>query len=184
MSNSTRLAALLWIPTASMLAGAMTPPRGFAQAVQPAAFDTPGSSDRARIQKRLAAGHPARIIGQGWTQVVVSPQITPEGVEWIAPSSASQDSVPVRTMTHWADIDRIQTTGNSARPGALSGAIAGGLLALAVGASLQSDPILGGNSAGVLAATAGGALFGAGVGALIGLAIPRWVNVHVGNANR
>jgi hypothetical protein len=55
---------------------------------------------------------------------------------------------------------------------------------LAVGIAAQSDPWLAGNHEGVMAGVAGSALFGAGVGALIGVAVPKWVDVHVGRAER
>ncbi len=168
-----------------MLAGAAAPRAVFPQAVQQSAlFDTPGNRDLARIQMRFASGRPARTIGQGGTQIVNSPRITPKGVEWLAPSVAGQDTLLPPTMVQWTEIERLQTRGSAAGVGAATGAIIVGGLTLVVGISLSSDPFLGGNPAGVMAATAGGVLFGAGVGTLVGAAIPKWVNVHVGRIAR
>lgn len=94
------------------------------------------------------------------------------------------DRLPPHATVRWTEIKRLQTRGNSAGKGAWVGAIVGAGLGLAVGIAAQSDPWLAGNHEGVMAGVAGSALFGAGVGALIGVAVPKWVDVHVGRAER
>jgi hypothetical protein len=118
------------IPTQVMEFGLTTGLVG-RSSTRPRALSSPES------QKPFASGHPARINGQGATQVVNAPQITSGGVAWLAPSSAGRDGVSGSTMVHWAEIERLQTMDNSAGTGARGGAV-------------------GGNGAGVLAATAGG----------------------------
>jgi hypothetical protein len=185
MSISSPLAPARWILAGSMLVGAAAPITTFREPVQHAApFSTPEHRDLTRIQHRFASGRPARIVWQGVTQIVNSPRITPEGVTWLAPSAAGLDTPPAPTMVHWTEIERLQTRGSAAGIGAVYGAIVVGGLAMAVGFSIASDPFFQGDEAGVLALAAGGALFGAGVGALVGAAIPKWVNVHVGGPAR
>ena len=90
-------------------------------------------------------------------------------------------------MLHWTEIERLQTRGNAAGIGAATGAIMVGGLGLALGLSLSSSDLVGNDTDRggiVVATTVGGALAGAGVGALVGAAIPKWVNVHVGRRPR
>jgi len=171
-----------------MLADPAAPSAVFAEPVaESASFETPGSQELTRIQKRFASGRPARITGQGRTQIVTSPRITPEGVAWLPPSAAGQDSLPSAPMLHWTEIERLQTRGSAAGLGAAAGAIVVGGLALAVGISMANDPYYSSarDPSGAVAAVAvGSALVGAGVGALIGAAIPKWANVHAGRRAR
>ena len=186
MRSIARLPArACWILAASISAVTGAPAPGLAQAIQAtASFDAPESQDLARIEKRLASGRPVRIVSQLGTRIVDSPRINADGVAWLAASDSVPDTLPAATMVRWTDIERLQTKGSAAGVGAAAGAAVVGGLALVVGISLSSDPFLGGNGAGLAAATAGGALFGAGVGALVGAAVPKWVNVHIGRTPR
>ena len=170
-----RIASLSLMVAVSILAGAAAPITSFGQPVQHSApFSTPEDRDLTRIQERFASGRPARIVGQGGTQIVNTPRITPEGVASKAPPAAGLYTPPTPTMVQWAEIERLQTRGSAAGMGAVYGAI---LLGGFVGIAADSEPFFH-DAAGVMAA--GGALIGAGVGALVGAAIPKWVNVHFG----
>ena len=81
----------------------------------------------------------------------------------------------------WSEIDRIDLRQHSARRGAVVGGVSVGLLSIALGALVASDPFLGsgGSNGGEIAAVGAiGALTGAGVGALIGTFIPRWATIY------
>lgn len=168
-----------------LLALLLTPSAAWPQPTNATApFLLPGVHEQVKLQRRFASGRPVRITAQGVTQVVTSPMVTSQGVEWMEhPADGATPPAPAH-LVQWSELERIQTQGNSAGVGATTGAIVLGLLTLGAGLSVQDDSILGGNEAGLMAAVGGGAVLGAGIGALVGLGIPKWVNVHVGQRTK
>lgn len=123
-------------------------------------------------------GRTVRVTLDSRTLVCRSPRFTPAGIA-LSPSAPGGPGSAPPALLPWKDVERIDVRGNSARTGAVIGAVAVGLLATAVGAAVASDPFLGkgSNAGGVLALTAAGTLSGAVLGALLGSSIPSWRNV-------
>lgn len=128
---------------------------------------------------RIPEGRTVRLVLDSRTLVCRSPRFTPAGIA-LPPSVPGGPGYSPPDLLPWREVERIDVRGNSARTGAIIGAVAVGLFATAVGAAVASDPFLGeGAGAGeVLVLSVMGTVTGAAAGALVGLSIPSWRNVY------
>lgn len=144
----------------------------------------PDSRGLARVSKQVEGHDRARITTQLGQVVVTRPVVHPQGIEF------SRGEAGQRETVGWGSLSRVELRTNSAGRGALIGAATLAIAGLVAGATFAEPcpPATGfsihvdcGWSAGDIAlGAAGAAALGAGFGALIGLAIPRWRSVYEG----
>jgi hypothetical protein len=153
------------------------------------AIRVPSDPMPSSLRTEACEGRTIRVRLGARTLVCRAPEFTPAGIVpvEIAPTSGSGGpGYHPPAPLPWRDIERIEVRGNSAATGATIGAVTCGLLGLAIGGAIAADPFLGsgfsgGNMVLIIGTTAVG---GAGAGALVGWALPRWKVVYRRGARR